>query len=54
MVYSEMEKPTVEEVLERLDTLYRSESTTDKEAASSWLIRLHSSVSTILIKAHQL
>lgn len=40
-----MDKPSIEEVLHVLDTLYRSESTKDKEKASSWLTKLHSSVS---------
>lgn len=38
-------RPTIEEVLGALDTLYRGESPADKEKASSWLIKLHSSVS---------
>lgn len=46
----EMEKPSIEEVLQCLDTLYRSENPKDKEAASAWLTkRVQSSVSVIII-----
>lgn len=41
-------RPSIEEVVGALDTLYRSESPSDKEKASSWLIQLHSSVSLVL------
>lgn len=41
-----MEKPSIEEVLRVLDALYRGENPSDKDAASAWLIKLHSSVST--------
>lgn len=41
-----MERPSIEEVLRVLDTLYHhAENTSDKEQASSWLVKLHSSVS---------
>lgn len=39
------EKPSIEEVLQCLDTLYRSDNAKEKEAASAWLIkRVQSSV----------
>lgn len=41
---SMMEKPSLEVVLQTLDALYRTENAGDKEKASLWLMKLHSSV----------
>lgn len=42
-----MDKPSIEEVIAAIDSLYRGENPADKERASSWLTRLHSSVSEV-------
>ena len=51
-----MEKPSLELVLQALDTLYRKDDPSGKEKASQWLMQLQASVSPmdILISAHQL
>ena len=51
-----MEKPSLELVLQALDTLYRKDDPSGKEKASQWLMQLQASVSSmrILISAHQL
>lgn len=51
-----MEKPSLELVLQALDTLYRKDDPSEKEKASQWLMQLQASVSStsVLISAHQL
>lgn len=46
-----MEKPALELVLQVLDALYRNEDASEKEKASSWLMKLQASV-RYLINAH--
>ena len=47
MVIIIMDKPSIEEVIGAIDSLYRGENPADKERASSWLTKLHSSVSVL-------
>ena len=49
---SSMEKPSIEEVLENLSTLYNGTNPKDTEQASKWLMMIQRSV--CLNNAHQL